>query len=51
MFFEGLIILLLLEKYNDLMKLFLNKVIFKDPSCYIISNFSAKDTKDSKIIF
>ncbi len=40
----------LMKSAENKMKLFLNKVIFKDPSCYIISNFSAKDTKDSKII-
>ena len=32
-------------------KLFLNKIIFQDPSYYIISNFSAKETNNSKIIF
>ena len=33
------------------MKLFLNKVDFQDPRYCIIPNYSAKNTKDSKVIF
>jgi|TARA_B100001964_G_scaffold45104_1_gene50191 [acyl-carrier-protein] S-malonyltransferase len=41
----------LMKNAENKMILSLNKVTFQNPSYYIISNFSAKDTRDSKIIF
>lgn len=41
----------LMKNAEEKMKLLLNKVNFQNPSYYIISNFSAKETKDSKIIY
>ena len=41
----------LMKNAEEKMKSLLNKVNFQNPSYYIISNFSAKETKDSKIIY
>ena len=41
----------LLRNAEEKMKSLLNKVNFHNSSYYIISNFSAKETKDSKIIY
>ena len=41
----------LMKNAENKMKLLLNKISFQDPSYCFISNFSAKETNDSKIIF
>ncbi len=41
----------LMKNAEKKMKIFLNKVNFQDSTYDIISNFSAKESKDSKIIF
>ena len=41
----------LMKNAEEKMKSLLNKVNFQNSSYYIISNFSAKETKDSKIIY
>ena len=41
----------LMKNAETMMKSFLNKVNFKDSSYFIISNFSAQESRDSKIIF
>ena len=41
----------LMKNAEEKMKSLLNKVNFHNSSYYIISNFSAKETKDSKIIY
>ena len=40
-----------MKNAEEKMKSLLNKVNFHNSSYYIISNFSAKETKDSKIIY
>jgi len=41
----------LMKNAETMMKSFLNKVNFKNSSYFIISNFSAQESRDSKIIF
>ena len=41
----------LMKNAEEKMKSLLNEVNFQNSSYYIISNFSAKETKDSKIIY
>ena len=41
----------LMKNAEEKMKSLLNKVAFQNSSYYVISNFSAKETKDSEIIY